>query len=154
MNNVTISPELEMYRPEVIASPKGEALAVRFEVGSLLEAKIGLDWQDVAREVVTGSGVLVVRTGDHHTVREPIGKFGLISVEGDKFAEAVPGIWELYQGIFKQMMQVALPAGLEPYIAMTIHGLHLRLSANYSLTPVQIYKTVMKPMLINATQVS
>lgn len=112
MTNSLISPELQIYHPEVIESPSGEMLGVRFDVTNLLEAKVGPDWQHEVASVIE-AGDEIVRTGDHHTVREPVGRFGLVSVEGQDLATAVPGVWELYKGAFKQMMQAALPAGME-----------------------------------------
>lgn len=112
MTDRVVSPELQMYKPEVVESPTGEMLGIRFDISSLLETKIGQDWQQQAADVIS-TGEEIVRTGNHHTVREPVGKFGLASVEGEELAEALPGIWELYQGTFKQMMQSALPAGVE-----------------------------------------
>ncbi len=116
MSDIFIGPELESYSPEVMSNPQGEALAVRFDVTSLLEAQVGENWQEASCQAILGEGDLAVRNGEHYTVREanPQSQFGLITLEGGKLDAIVPGLWELYKGAFKQMMQAALPAGLEP----------------------------------------
>ncbi len=58
----------------------------------------------------------MVRRGDgHFTNREanPDSKFELITVPGEKLAQAVPGVWNLYGGPFKSMMRSALPTDAE-----------------------------------------
>ncbi len=110
------SPELQIYSPEVFQNPQGESLAVRFDVKSLLEAKIGPEWQKQIMELVDHEGRLVVRRPTHETCREADvnAQLGLITLDGKIVADYVPGMWELYQGTFKQLMQAALPAGVEP----------------------------------------
>ena len=49
MSDALKSPEFEGFAPEVIYSPQGEQLAVRFDVLSLLVDKLGPDWQNQGR---------------------------------------------------------------------------------------------------------
>ncbi len=109
--NSPISPELQMYRPEVFKAPNGEMLAVRFDVQSLLESKIGPDWQEQMCTAIETQGKPVERGFKHWTIREadPNGKIELITFDGSEMADLIPGLWELYQGTFKQMMESVLP---------------------------------------------
>lgn len=100
--------------PEVFETSGGEMLGMRFDVEDLLVQKLGPEWQSQTIDVIERLGSLEYKSGDHHTVREPVGNFGLVMLAGDAFAKEVPGIWQLYQGVFKQMMQAALPPDLEP----------------------------------------
>lgn len=111
-----VSPELEAYRPEFFTHPNGELLAVRFDVNSLLESHLGQDWQIETQRIVDAHGVIVPRTVDDPTCREadPTTRIGLVTVEGGLLAREAPGLWNLYSGTFKQMMQQALPVGAEP----------------------------------------
>lgn len=92
------------------------SVMIRFDVSRLLETKVGEDWQDQIAQKIADEGVFIPRTADHATVREadPIVEFGLTTLEGGALAEAAPGLWELYRTTFKQMMQIALPPGMEP----------------------------------------
>ncbi len=114
MTETRTSSELDKFSPEVISSPQDETLAFRFDVTALLEEKIGPDWQATTCEAIITHGSPTIRTGAHHTVREPAGRFGLIVMAGDQLTSLVPGIWELYRGVFRRMMQRALPVGAEP----------------------------------------
>lgn len=116
MTGIPSTPELAQYSPEPIQSPRGELLAMRFDVNTLLESKIGPNWQEVTCDTITNRGELIVRGVDDPTCREadPSTRVGLITLHGDIMAKVAPGIWELYNGTFKQMMQMALPAGMEP----------------------------------------
>lgn len=120
--------ELGLAEPEVFRKPSGDTIGIRYDIRPLLEDFVGPDWQERTCSVIDTLGEYVVRNGDHGTVREPIGRFGLVTVTGSKFAEAVPGVWKLYRGVFKAMMQASLPEGLEP--------LHAYDNPEYGLEPV------------------
>jgi hypothetical protein len=113
MTDILASPEFEAFHPEVIGNPKGEALAIRYDVSRLLETKIGVDWQREMGDFIA-AGKSTKRTGAHWTVREPVGAFVLDLTQGEALEQAFPAVWELYEGVFKQMTQAALPAGVEP----------------------------------------
>ncbi|MBP7807038.1 hypothetical protein KA047_00930 [Candidatus Saccharibacteria bacterium] len=117
MTHQPLCNKLDVYQPEVIANAAKETVAIRFNVAGLVTAEIGEDWQDQFRVVMNEAGETEIRMGDgHYTNREadPDATFELKSIPGHKLAQAVPGLWGLYQGVFKQMMQLALPVDVEP----------------------------------------
>lgn len=106
--------------PETFYTSEGRLLVARYDVQNLLDTYIGADWQEKALGAVAQLGELVVRDAQHWTCREadPNARFGLITLNGDQFAQAVPGLWELYKGPFQKLMAQSLEStseGLRSY---------------------------------------
>jgi hypothetical protein len=105
--------------PEVIPNPTGETIALRFDVLPLLEAAVGPDWREKITDVIEAGELKLRKPDGHYTNREEgsTAKLGLVTADGQEFADAVPGVWELYQTDFMAMMQQALPEDAEPLVA-------------------------------------
>jgi hypothetical protein len=116
MNNPASRSELTSQQPEIISNHLGETVALRYDVQPLLEAQVGIDWQERIVGAVQ-AGDFHVRSADGHYTNREFGsssKFGLITALGDELIAKVPGLWALYNGPFKDMMNEAMPNTAEP----------------------------------------
>ncbi len=110
-----MSSEVPDGSPEAIVSQNGETIALRFEVGSLLEQKLGPDWQIQFEHLMESEGKVSPHTAEDPTCREdsPTDSFYLVKLDGQQVVQAMPPFWDLYKGTFRDMMQKALPANSE-----------------------------------------
>jgi hypothetical protein len=107
---IHIPSEFDRFTPEVI-NQEGVVLAVRYDVNSLLEQVVGADWQQRAKDVVQSAGKLVQRTVEHPTCREANPDLKVGPVPGGVLAETIPAFWQLYRGLFRQLMKSSLHIG-------------------------------------------
>lgn len=112
MNSLS-TPEFE---PELIYGATNEILATRYDINPLLKNVLGENWQDQFEHVTSTLGRLIVRDASHSTCREadPSSLFGLTIVGGRSVVECIPGVSRLYEGLFQDLMRVALPSGYPP----------------------------------------
>lgn len=109
--------ESQSSKPEVITNPSGETIALRFDAVPILEQVMGSDWQEQATGIIE-SGSFSLRSADgHYTNREKgnSSQFGLVTADGLDIVNTTPGIWQLYQDSFRDMMQQVLPEDSEPF---------------------------------------
>lgn len=113
--------------PELIANPRGEILALRFDVLPLLVSEIGPEWQKQLSDVIQAGPLVTREPQEHYTNREhgTVALLGLLTPDGSDLATQVPGLWRLYQGPFRELMERALPLEDRPLRAYDEPGLAL-----------------------------
>lgn len=110
--------ELAGYPAEQFVNASNDVVAVRFDVANDLTDEIGTDWQDQLSDAVE-QGRLTIRAADgHYSNREanPTDQFGLITTTGSELTSKVPGVWKLYRGLFRAMVEQSLPTDFAPLV--------------------------------------